>query len=478
MTAFPPAAAFEPVCGLFQTNFSPGELAERRAKVVATIGDGIAVVQGAGAAGGVSLFRQVNDFYYLCGVEIAHSYLLIDGVTGRSTLYLPHRDSMEVSDGPRLCSEDAGRAAALTGVDAVSSLETFSLDLQRFVLKRGAFSCYTPFSPAEQGGTRDQLLRARALAAADGWAAPQAREGHFVETLRTRFPSLEVRDLTPVTDKLRLIKSDREADLCRRAGRLAGLAVAEAMRSSEPGVTEYELAALATFCFGLGGARGEGYRAIVATGHNAWFAHYGRLGDVLEDGQLVLMDYAPDVAYYTSDIGRMWPVSGTYSPLQRLLYGFMVEYHKELLGCIHPGARARDILDGAAEVMRSRIEATTFPEACYRDAALRTLEFPGHLSHTVGMAVHDVGSYWDEPLAPGTMFAVDPQMWVPEVEMYVRVEDTVLVTHDGVEVLTTTAPLELDDVEATMRDKGMLEVVRSLREEWAMGRWRKPSSAS
>lgn len=183
MTAFPPAAAFEPVCGLFQTNFSPGELAERRAKVVATIGDGIAVVQGAGAAGGVSLFRQVNDFYYLCGVEIAHSYLLIDGVTGRSTLYLPHRDSMEVSDGPRLCSEDAGRAAALTGVDAVSSLETFSLDLQRFVLKRGAFSCYTPFSPAEQGGTRDQLLRARALAAADGWAAP-ARRG----TLRRDAP--------------------------------------------------------------------------------------------------------------------------------------------------------------------------------------------------------------------------------------------------------------------------------------------------
>ena len=420
---------------------------------------------------GSSLFRQVNDFYYLCGVEIPHSYLLIDGVTGRSTLYLPHRDAMEVSDGPRIASEDAANAVALTGVDAVGSLETFSLDLQRLVLKRGAFSCYTPFAPAEQGGTRDQLLRARALAAADGWAEPLDREGHLVHALRTRFPGLAVRDLCPITDKLRLIKSDREAELCRRAGRLSGLAVAEAMRSSEPGVTEYELAALAAFCFGLGGARGEGYRAIIASGHNAWYGHYGRLGDALEDGQLLLMDYAPDVAYYTSDIGRMWPVSGVYSPLQRLLYGFMVDYHKELLARIRPGAKAVDILSGAAETMRSRIEEMSFPEPFYKEAALRTLEFPGHMSHTVGMAVHDVGSYWEEPLVPGMMFAVDPQMWAPEADTYVRVEDTVLVTADGVEVLTSAAPLELDDVEATMREKGMLEVVRAMRKEWSLGRW-------
>ena len=357
----------------------------------------------------------------------------------------------------------------MTGVDAVASSETMSLDLQRFVLKRGTFECYTPFAPAEQGGTRDQLLRARGLLAADGWAEPQNREGHLADLLKRRFPTLQVRDLTPVLDGLRLIKSEREADLLRRAGRLSGLATAEAMRSSAPGVTEYELAALAAFCFGLGGARGEGYRAIIASGHNIWFGHYGRLGDALEDGQMVLMDFAPDVAYYTSDIGRMWPVSGTYSPLQRLLYGFMVEYHKELLARIRPGAEPAQILEESAEAMRPRIDEAAFPEPYYREAALRTLAFPGHLSHTVGMAVHDVGSYANASFAAGTVFAVDPQMWVPEVEMYVRVEDTVLVTDDGVEVLTSAAPLELDDVEATMRESGLLQLVGSSRPDWLMG---------
>jgi len=460
---------FEPVPSLFQANFSPAELAERRQRVLAQIGDGIALLQGAGAAGGVSLFRQTNDFYYLCGIEVPHAYLLLDGLTGRSTVYLPHRDAMEIHDGPRLAAEDAEKAVAITGVDAVASTETMSLDLQRLVLKRGAFECYTPFAPAEQGGTRDQLLRARALVAADGWAEPHNREGHLVELLGTRFPTLQVRDLTPVLDRLRLVKSKREADLLRRAGRLSGLATAEAMRSSAPGVTEYELAALAAFCFGLGGARGEGYRAIIASGHNIWFGHYGRLGDALEDGQMVLMDFAPDVAYYTSDIGRMWPVSGTYSSLQRLLYGFMVEYHKELLARIRPGAEPAQILEESAEAMRHRIDEAAFPEPYYKEAALRTLAFPGHLSHTVGMAVHDVGSYAGAPLVAGTVFAVDPQMWVPEVETYVRVEDTVLVTDDGVEVLTSAAPLELDDVEATMRESGLLQLVGSSRPDWLMG---------
>jgi Xaa-Pro aminopeptidase len=185
---------------------------------------------------------------------------------------------------------------------------------------------------------------------------------------------------------------------------------------------------------------------------------------------MVLMDFAPDVSYYTSDIGRMWPVSGTYSPLQRLLYGFMVEYHKELLARIRPGAEPAQILKESAEAMRPRIEATAFPEPYYREAAFRTLEFPGHLSHTVGMAVHDVGSYASAPLVAGTVFAVDPQMWVPEVETYVRVEDTVLVTDDGIEVLTSAAPLELDDVEATMCEGGLLQSVAASRSNWLIGR--------
>lgn len=464
----PGRTAFEPVADLFQKNFTTDELASRRSAVLAAIGNGVAVVQGAGVGMGMGLFRQSNEFYYLCGVEVPHSYLLMDGLTGTTTLYLPHRDPvLEASDGRRLSAEDGQEVAQLTGVNAVGAPEAFALDLQRLVLKRPTLACYTPFAPAEQErSSRDQLLRARAVIASDGWAEPQCREGHFAQLLRTRFPKLELRDLSPVLDALRLIKSDREAELCRVAGYLSAVAVNEAMRSTAPGVSEYELGAVAALCFGLGGARGEGYRGIIASGHNTWFGHYGRQGDALLEGDLVLMDYAPDVAYYTSDIGRMWPVSGTYSPRQRLLYGFMVEYHKELLSRVRPGAVPADILAESAEVMKERLEAMSFPDECYRKAALATLTFRGHLSHPVGMAVHDVGDYTTAPLVPGTVFSIDPQMWVPEMDTYIRVEDTVLVTADGVEVMTAAAPLELDDVEALMKEPGLLQVVQAARRDW------------
>lgn len=460
--------AFQPVPSLYQANFSAAELAERRSRVLGAIGEGIALVQGAPAFPGLGLFRQTNDFYYLTGVEVPHAYVLLDGANGSSTLYLPHRDAaLESSEGRTLSAEDGAEAASLTGVDTVAPPETLAFDLQRIVLKRGGVTCYTPFAPAEQErASRDQLLRAAATASSDAWWPAMDRAGSFVELLRRRFPQLAVRDLSPLVDPLRLVKSEREIELCRAAGRLSALAVAEAMRSTGPDVFEYELAGLAALCYALGGARGEGYRAIIAAGHNAWFNHYGRLSGRLAPGELVLMDHAPDVAYYTSDIGRMWPVDGKYSPLQRLLYGYIVEYHKALIARVRPRAVPDEIMDEAAAEMRERIETTEFPEPCYRAAALRTLEFRGHLSHPVGMAVHDVGDYTKAPLVTGTVFSIDPQMWVPEVELYVRVEDTVVVTDDSVEVFTSGAPLELDEVEATMREPGILQTVRSLRPDW------------
>ncbi|MCU1493833.1 MAG: aminopeptidase family protein [Acidimicrobiaceae bacterium] len=470
-------SAVEPVPSLFQTNFSANELALRRRAVASEIGeDAVALAQGAPAVRGFSLFRQSNDFFYLSGVEVPHAYLLVDGRDGRSTLYLQHRDAaLESSEGQRLHADASAEVAALTGVESVQPLECLASDLQRLVLKRGSLACYTPFAPAElERCSRDQLLRAAGSATADGLAAPANVEGHLVGLLGRQIPQLEVRDLSPMLDRLRLVKSPREIELLRLAGSLSAKAVTEAMRSTAPGVAEYELGALAGACFALGGARGEAYRAIIGSGHNAWFGHYGRQGSLLADGELVLMDCAPDVAYYTSDIGRMWPVNGTYSPLQRLLYGFMVDYHKVLLGAIRAGRLAGEIMDEAAAVMRAQIERTDFPDMIYRQAALATLEFRGHLSHPVGMAVHDVGDYTAEPLRPGTVFAVDPQMWVPAVDLYVRVEDTVVVTEDGIENLTTLAPLELDDVEAVMREDGLLAHIARVRPDWPGGTGLRP----
>jgi Xaa-Pro aminopeptidase len=435
---------------LFQSGFPPAEFAARRRKVLSQIGeDAVAVLQGAGPVRAFEVFRQSNEFYYLCGVEVPQAYLLLDGREGTAHLYLPARDEGQVrSEGEMLSADDAELAQELTGVDGVHGLEK----LREHIPDGGVI--YVPHQPAEgRMSSRDALVGAKRRVAADPWDGEASREARFVGLLMDRMPRAEIRDLSPILDELRLIKSPREVDMMRRAGRLAALAATEAMRSTEPGVWEYQLGAVADYIFEVNGARGEGYGAIIAGGSNAWHGHYSRNDCVLRDGDLVLLDGAPDYGYYTSDIGRMWPVNGKYDPVQRELYGFVVEYHKALLARIRPGVLASQIMTEAAEEMAEVAQKTSFSKAIYEDAARRMLEFAGHLSHPVGMAVHDVGSYRWQELKPGMVFALDPQMWVEEEKLYMRCEDTVVVTEDGMENLTEAAPLELDDVEAVMEEE-------------------------
>ena len=435
--------------GLFQTDFPPDEFAARRAAIFDAIGAGAhALLQGAPPVRGFDVFRQTNEFYYCCGVEVPQACLLLSGTDRTAALYLPHRPEKTGAEGATLAAEDAKLIRRFTGVDAVYGIERLAGHLKT------ASVLYTPHAPAEgRQASRDELARSDKLVAADPWDGRPARQQHLIDLLRARFAGLEIRDLSPTLDVLRAIKSPREMNLLRRAGLLAAAAVTEAMRATRPGVIEYQLGAIADAVYLAHGAQGHGYRPIIASGENAWHAHYFRNNCALRDGDLVLMDTAPDYGYYTSDIGRMWPVGGTYAPRQRELYGFMVEYHKALLRRIRPGATADRILAEAAAEMAKVIGRTRFSKPIYKSAAQRTLEFKGHLSHAVGMAVHDVGDYRSGPLRPGVVFAVDPQMWVPEEKRYIRVEDTVAVTEDGIETLTCAAPLELGDVEAALRRK-------------------------
>jgi len=420
--------------------FTADEFARRRRAVADAIGAAtVALVPGAPTAGELSLFRQDNDFYYLCGVEVPEAFLVIEGGSGVTTLYLPgQNEGEERSEGPRLHSGDPQDACERTGVDRVADLSDLAGDLAS-----------RPEAHVPRAG-RD------ADAAAYFWSRPTWADA-FVADLRSGVEGLDIHDLTPVLRELRMVKSAQELEVMRFAGKLTALAANEAMRSTKPGVMEYELGAIADYVYRVNGARGGGYPAIIGGGENAWFGHYWRNNDALRDGDTVLLDYAPDYEQYTSDIGRMWPVNGTYTAEQRQLYGFIVEYHKTLLSLIGPGALAADIMDQAAETMRPVIDNTAWSKPHYEAAARGALAFRGHLSHTVGLDVHDAGNYWPEPLRPGTVFSVDPMIWIPEERLYVRVEDTVAITDDGLENLTELAPLELDDVEACMREPGMLD---------------------
>ena len=212
---------------LFTTDFPPEEFAARRAKVYEAIGtDAFAVVQGAPAPPSYTRFRQSNELYYVCGVEVPHAYLLMDGATKKATLYLPNRnEGREKGEGKLLSAEDAEEVKKLTGVDAVASTDVLAEQIENRYARAGKRILYTPLAPAEGGAmSRDLALRFVADAASDPFDGRPSREGNFTLLLRERFPYFEIRDLSPTLDALRLIKSEREMAVIRKATKLAGLA--------------------------------------------------------------------------------------------------------------------------------------------------------------------------------------------------------------------------------------------------------------
>lgn len=445
----------------YQTDFSIEEFAARRTRVYDAIGDkAIAIVQGARGLAGFSVFRQSNEFYYLCGVESAHAYLLLNGRSRKTTLYLPHRDEgREAGEGKTLSAEDAVLVKKLTGVDNVRGLEFLSSDLiGADLIKPPALTVFTPLSPAETGNdSRDELLGGQARSAADPWDGQPSREASFVQLLHQRFPQFEIRDLSPALDAMRLIKSPKELELIRKATQLAGLGIMEAMRSTVPGVYEYQLDAAAKYVFHLNGARGDGYASIIGGGSNAFMGHYFHKTDVLRDGDLVLMDYAPDYRYYTSDVTRIWPVNGKFDKAQTELYNFIVAYRDALFKYIKPGVTADDVLNQAAADMKQYLVGRQFAKPAYLKAVQEGVAFRGHFQHPVGMAVHDVGRVRGVPLQPGMVFTIDPMIWIPEEKLYIRIEDVAVVTAEGVENLSAFVPSKLEDVERTIKENGVIQ---------------------
>jgi Xaa-Pro aminopeptidase len=460
LVAFAPARAQD---FHYQADFTAEDFQQRRSAVYAAIGENVAIIQGAEDVDGFVVFRQSNTFYYLSGLETAAAYMVLDGSRKETTIYLPHRDpERERGEGRILSAEDADLIIELTGVERVRPIEKMGTDFTHAYLWRPPTpALYTPFSPAEKDRqSRDEMLSGLGRRIADPWDGRASRTGEFIHLLRLRYPQFEIRDLSLILDNMRLIKSDKEVDLIRKASELAGEGIAEAIRSTRPGVMEYQLEAVAQFIFRMNGARGLSYSAIVGGGTNAWMGHYFANSDPLVDGDLVLMDVAPDYRYYTSDVARMWPVNGRYTQDQRDLYGFVVEYQKALLRYIRPGVTPDQVMSEAARDMRPVFEKISFSRDIYRAAAEAAFEFKGHLSHPVGMSVHDVGNYRNQKLAAGMVFSIDPMIWVPEETLYIRMEDVVVVTESGVENLSDNLPVEMDDIERLMKEDGVIQKLR------------------
>jgi Xaa-Pro aminopeptidase len=451
-----PIAADKP---LFTDVYSPAEFAAHRAAVMTRIGDGVAIVTGANDRPDYEKFKQNKQFFYLCGVEVPRAILLIDGRAKASTLFLPPHSSLEGSEGPLLGPDDEARK--ITGVEKVAERSTFDATLK--ALAAEGRTIYVPFRQESIGAVATDRVRSFERASqADPWDGRPSKEAVFRDKIKAIATRSEVMDLDPILDRLRLVKSPGEIAAIREATRLASLGILEGMKSAKPGMFEYEIEAVADYIFKRHNGMGIGYFALVATGPNAAWPHYHAAQSKLADGDLVLFDYAPEFKYYTSDVTRMFPANGTFSPRQRELYGVYVQFYQALMTSIGPGPAA-DRLKVAHQKMTKVLETFTFADPKVKEAATafvaRYANPRNSYGHWVGLEVHDVvGGQFDGVYKPGMVFSIEPALTIRDERVYIRLEDVILITDTGYENLSGGLPMEIDEIEKVMREPGIADL--------------------
>ena len=454
--------------------FTADEFKSRRMKLAKELeSNAIAIFQGAPSETGYVKFRQYNEFYYLTGIETPHAYMIIKGDSGETTLYLPHKNERrERSEGPLLSAEDVETVKAMTGVEHVFGTTMMGEHLWRMRMRTKPIVYLYQSPPERHAESRDLLLRHEGDIQNDPWDQTQPRYKDFNHNMSGHMAGSEIRDLTKILDQLRLIKSNAEIEVIKKATVLSCLALMEAMRSTKPGIYEYELDGMAKYIYHINGAQGDAYYSLIANGSNAYMPHYHEKKDKLRDGDLMLMDYSPDFQYYMSDITRMIPVNGKFSEEQSQLYGFYVACYRAILDKIRPFIEPVKVRKEAADKMKQILSIAKFNQTHHRKAAENFVENYARsskrqyasLGHGVGMATHDVGDH-SKMLLPGMVFTIEPALRVPEENIYIRLEDLIVITETGAEVVSDFVPMDIKDIEKLMREKGMLDRYKALTEK-------------
>ncbi|MBI4569605.1 MAG: aminopeptidase P N-terminal domain-containing protein [Planctomycetes bacterium] len=439
------------------------EHCERRARLMEQIGAAVAVLAGERERPDMERYTQSNDFFYVTGVETPGAFALLDGAAKRSILFLPPREPLrERWSGPQegpgeetarqygfdeclaykalpVRAEPGKEPRAGDGAPPVE-LGLLGAEIHRRVAA-GVKKVYVEHMPAEVGtAIYDVLGPAAAAQKNDPWDRRLTREQTFTRVVGEMLgKGVEIGDVSRLVRGMRQVKSPAEIAILREAARVSAEALRRVMAATEPGVHEYQLAALLKGAYEWAGAQGYAYSPIVGTGVNATVIHYMENAAEVKPGDLILIDSAARYHYYCSDITRTYPASGRFTPAQRRVYDVVLRAQQAGIAVARPGATMLYVHDAAARVIG---------EAGYAEY------FPHFTCHTVGMAVHDDGFHdiasVKRPLKAGMLITVEPGIYIPAQAIGVRIEDTLLITDAGAEVLTSAAPKEPDEIERLM----------------------------
>jgi Xaa-Pro aminopeptidase len=248
------------------------------------------------------------------------------------------------------------------------------------------------------------------------------------------------------------VKSPTEIALLRQAIALSDDAQLEAMKIMHPGLFEYQVAAKMVYVHASGGSEAEAYAPIVGAGPNSTALHYDKLARKIQDGDIVVLDVGAQYSGYAADITRTLPANGKFTPRQREIYEIVLGAQNAALAAMHPGAvmgcRTPDKKDTLQGIAYNYINSHG------KDQHGKSLGqyFIHGLGHPIGLNVHDPGLDYCKPLAPGMVVTVEPGIYIPEENLGVRIEDDVLITDTGAELLSQKLPRDPDEIERIMAE--------------------------
>lgn len=424
----------------------------RREKFMQAIGSAVAIIPAAPVRNRTHdldfEYRQDSDFFYLTGFKEPESVLLLapGHPEHQVVLFVRPRDpERETWDGRRAGTEGAVRDF---GADAAFPIDQIDLILPHYLENQSTL--YYRFG-------KDAAFDERAM----GWLSTvraKARQGVTAPTTLV--------DPSDLLHEARLIKDEVEIARMRKSAAIAAEAHTRAMQTARPGLFEYELQAEIEYVFRKRGAMGPAYGSIVGGGDNGCILHYVENDAALKDGDLVLIDAGAEFDFYASDITRTFPVNGRFTPAQRAVYEVVLEAEREAIAQVQPGRSFQVVHETAVRVLTEGLLKLGILQGEIEDliASESYRRFYMHkTSHWLGIDVHDVGRYkvdgeW-RALQPGMVLTVEPGLYIPEGSegvdpsywgIGIRIEDDVLVTATGHEVLTQDVPKDIEAIERLM----------------------------
>jgi len=403
-----------------------------RQKLVEDLQDRALVVLFAGraahrSADGFHEFVVNRNFYYVTGIDAPNVIFMLmkKGDKVEETLFIEKAEPvMEKWEGKRMSTEDA---AAKSGVERVLHLEDFE---RQFGLQHWLHDVKHLYLDLEVRHGDNVLTR----------------EMTFAKQIRDTYPHVQIENLYRLVANMRRFKSSGEIEKIRKAIEVTNQGIRNMMRNAKPGMKENELEAHFDFTLKMAGVRHHAFHSIVAGGARATVLHYEDNNQLIEDGSLVQIDLGAEWEHYCSDISRAFPINGTFTERQKQIYNIVLKAELEVIKMIKPGNKFSELQETAKRVLGEGLKEIGLIE---KDEELAEYYYHG-VSHNLGLDTHDVGEWREAILAPGMVLTVEPGLYIAEEGIGIRIEDDVLVTEDGAEVLSQDIPKTVEEIEAFM----------------------------